>query len=67
VGETEGREVVAAAGVVTAVARAADVALAPGVAAQAPTSPHARSRESARAIGWVVLIVSRMGFTPSFG
>src|SRR5471030_2680383 len=33
------------------------VVLAPGLAAQAPTSPHARSNASPRGIAWVVLIV----------
>jgi len=40
------------------VAGALDVVLAPGVAAQAPTSPHAKSRASPRGIAWLVLIVA---------
>ena len=39
------------------VGAATDVALGPGVAAQAPTSPHARSKASPRGIAWVVLIM----------
>ena len=38
------------------VGAATDVALAPGVAAQAPASPHARSRASPRGIARVVSI-----------
>jgi hypothetical protein len=40
------------------VAGALDVVLAPGVAAQAPTSAHATSNASPRGIAWVVLIVA---------